>query len=250
MKNIEWYNGPGQNLRQAISSGIEFAFASPDNKQVSPFAYCKDYLQDAVQGFLYQKKKTIYGFTYDPVLHHPICLKKTRLLVTNEKDHQFSSKVPNCIDFLNQIEKDLLITKTVAHRCKNPPNKYIRPGIWLFDGSRRWLKSPPMLSMYTLLIRLGFGHPLGSSARETLDKIAAGELKAYQTVDSLRLREAKVGIDFILKKGDRKIFDRNIENNYPKTMRVNTMHNSLGIIGFANERTKKLVPSWHKEKFG
>jgi hypothetical protein len=244
MRQITWFNGT-QLLRQALSSGIEFSFASPDNQQVSPFAFCKDYLQDAVQGFIHNKKKTIFGFTYDPKEHAAISLKKTKLLVTNSKDIYFGSKIRNCLDFINQIESDLKISKTTAALCANPPKQYIRCGVWLFEGSPRWVKSPPMLSMYTLLIRLGFGSTIGTPYRETIDKILSGELAAYQSVDKMRLKEALKGINRILDLGDRKIFDNKIEKNYPKSVRVNTMHNTCGIIGFSAEKTKKYVPIWH-----
>jgi len=247
-KKVKWYSGKGQNLRQALSSGVEFSFVSADNQQVSPFAFCKDYLQDAVQGFLYKKKKTIYGFVYDPTEHAPISLDKTRLLVANSKDSYLGSKIRNCLDFLNQIESDLKISKTTAALCADPPKEYIRCGVWLFQGSPRWVKSPPMISMYTLLIRLGFGSTIGVPYKETIDKIIAGNLDAYQSVDRYRLKEAINGINRILTQGDRKIFDRNIEKNYPKSIRVTTMHNTCGIIGFSSENTKKYVPNWHDQE--
>ena len=50
-------------LNQAISSGIEFCMISDDDYQCSPFMYCKDYIQDAYQGLLKKKKRSIYGFT-------------------------------------------------------------------------------------------------------------------------------------------------------------------------------------------
>ncbi|MFI5343963.1 MAG: hypothetical protein ACHQUC_07065 [Chlamydiales bacterium] len=246
LKKIKWYSGQKQNLAQALSSGVEFSFASPDNQQVCPFVYCKDYLQDAVQGFIHKKKKTIFGFVYDPVEHAPISINKTRLLVTNAKDAYFASKIRNCLDFLNQIEKDLKISKTTAKLCINPPQKYLRCGVWLFEGSSRWIKSPPMLSLYTLLIRLGFGSTVGTPYKETIRKIIDSKIAAYQSVDTCRLRESMNGINRILTEGDRKIFDKKIEKNYPKSIRVSTMHNTCGIIGFSTEKTKKCVPSWHK----
>lgn len=246
-KIIQWYSGKNQQLRQAISSGVEFSFASNDGKQVSPFAYCKDYLQDAVQGYLYHKKRSIYGFTYDPKVHSPISVRKVRLLAANSSDFSFRDKMQNCLDFINQIEKQLKIPLTIVTECENPPNQYIRGGVWLFEGSARWIKSPPMLSLYTLLLRIGFGHIIGKRSEETINGIVNDSLNSYQSVDKSRLKQAKDGYDRILRVGDRNIFDSKIKNNYPKEIRVNTMHNTLGIIGFSNGATKKYVPIWHKE---
>ncbi len=248
MKNIQWYVGDQQNLLQAFSSGVEFSFASPNDIQVSPFAYCKDYLQDAVHGFLTKKTSTIFGFTYDPKKHEPIALNKTKLLVTNSIDFEFSNKIVNCLDFLNQIEKHLKIRKTKAEECDNVPLQYLRSGIWLFEGSKRWINSPPMLSLYTLLIRLGFGHTIGTPFEKTIDGICSGAIKPYQKIDVGRLKKCKSGIKKILRLGDREIFDSKIKNNYPRTVLTRTMHNTMGIVGFSSGRTKSYVPSWHVKK--
>jgi len=244
---VKWFEG-SQPLTQALSSGLEFCFLSEDNRQISPFAYCKDYLQDAIQGHLLKKRRSIYGFTYDPKIDPPICLNNTRILVANSTDSALGSKIPNCLDFLHQIEKKLRLVKTVVSECQSPPLKYIRSGVWLFKGSCRWMKSPPMISLYTLLIRLGFGHKIGTPYQEMIDGVISGKIPAYQFVDSGRLLHAKNGIDRILKIGDQKIFGRKIENNYPRKIRIGTMHNHLGIIGFSTGESKNHIPVWHKDE--
>lgn len=245
--DVEWYGGYAQSLNQAVYTGVEFAFLSADNKQVSPFAYCKDYLQDAVFGYLYQRKTGIYGFSYDPLCHPKISLNKTRILVTNSHDYDFKLKLPNCLDFLWQIEKSLHICRTKISACNNPQLKYIRPGVYLFEGSPRWLKSPPMLSLYTLMIRIGFGHVIGCDFQNTMKGIIDGTIKPYLHDDKGKLRDAKKGIDKILKRGDLNIFSRCIKKNYPCTISTNDLHNNSGIAAFGNEYTKRLAPHWHKK---
>lgn len=245
---VEWYNDEEMSLRQAVTNGIEFSFLSKNNKQVSPFAYCKDYLQDVVHGFLTNKKKSIYGFTYDPKKHQPISITTTKLLVTNFQDPYFSSKIPNCLDFLNQIELELKMTKTSALKADEPPMRYTRCGVWIFQGSRRWLKSPPMISLYTLLIRIGFGHTIGTPFKDTIAEILADKKTPYQPVDRWRLSEAMDGINAILTAGDRKIFHRKIQDNYPDKIAVKIMHDNLGIVGFSCGSTKKYMDWRYQEK--
>jgi hypothetical protein len=242
---IKWMSDE-QKLAQAFSSGLEFAFISKDKFQCTTFAFCKDFLQDAVQAYCIQKKRNIYGFEYDPAIHPPICLEKTRLAIANEDDDYLDHKIPLMMDFLHQIEKTLGISKSLVKQCSNPPLKYIRCGVWIIEGSARWLRSPPMLSLYTLLIRLGIGHQIGTSYEKTLTDISTGKMKAYQDIDRLRLKSAMPGIKKIMKFGDRKLFYNKIELNYPKRIRTNTMHNALGIIGFAENKTKKHMPYWHR----
>ena len=154
-------------------------------------------------------------------------------------------KIPNCLNFLHQIEKNLRMSLTVARECSNPPHKYALGGVWLFESSKKWLISPPMVSLYTLLVRVGFSHPIGANYQDTIKKIIDNQIKPYQWEDKSRLSGGKSGIDYIFKHGVSKIFHRNIKDNYPR-VRVNTLHNDFGIMGFARNATKKYVPYWHR----
>jgi len=85
MKNkvkIKWFSEK-QRLLQGVKKGLQFAFVSQKNEQCMPLAYCKDYLQDAIQAHLLNKKKKKYGFVYDPEVHPKICIEKCKLLVAH-----------------------------------------------------------------------------------------------------------------------------------------------------------------------
>ena len=43
LKKINWYTS-NKRLNQAITSGLEYALVNPDGTQITPFAFCKDYL--------------------------------------------------------------------------------------------------------------------------------------------------------------------------------------------------------------
>jgi len=245
-KKIEWYTTK-TTLYQVYRSGLEYAFASQDNKQVCPFVYCKDFLQDAIQGCLHQIKRKIFGFTYDPEKHHPLCLKQTRLLVTCAKDSRFRHKIANCLDFINQIERELKLKTTVATECANPPTQYLLSGIWLLEGSRRWMISPPMISMYALFLRIGFIHTVGRHYEDTILDVINKKVTPYQNKDRKQLIDALPGIRRILRFGDRKIFHRDIKANYPAKVSVGVMHNHLGIVKFSQQEMKSLFPYWHRE---
>lgn len=245
-KKIIWYNKPSR-LNQAFTSGIEFSFVTPDGYQITPFAFCKDYLQDAIQSRVLNKKRGIYGFSYDPKSNYLISFKSTDLLITNSKDHEFENKIPNCLDFINSVENYLGIKNTIVFKCENPPNKYAISNVFYFKGSNRWIKSAPMISMYTLFIRLGFRHTIGESFKDTINKIAGGKLEAYQSVDNFRLRSSLPGIKYILDKGDVAIFGKKIRENYPESISISTMHNKLGVSNFTNKTIRKKMPQWFKD---
>lgn len=235
-------------IEQEFTEGIEFAFLSSDNKQIHQFVYCKDFMQDAIQGFLNNKKISIYGFIYDPNKSDtiPLCLDKTRILVSNWKDKLFRSRIDNCLDFLHQIETKLKMKKSDISECDNPSPCYKKAGVWLFDGSKRWMQSPPMISLYTLLIRVGFTHTVGDNFSKTIKNIIEYNVTPYREDDQDYLRDAEEGINWILDKGDRKIFDRDIKKNYP-WITTYEMHDSCGIVGFSQGYARNFCPAWYSK---
>lgn len=248
MKNkvkIKWFSEK-QRLLQGVKKGLQFAFVSQKNEQCMPLAYCKDYLQDAIQAHLLNKKKKKYGFIYDPEVHPKICIEKCKLLVAHDKDKNFKDNVPKCLMFLNQIEDRLGIKKTVARCVSNPEKKYLNEKAWVFTGSKRWLKSPPMISLYALLIRVGFSHKPDESFMATIHDICENERPTYQSVDKFRLRTAKKGFYRILVHGDKKIFHRKIEDNYPSDIDIHTMHNKMGISAFSSNVACDKMPHWYR----
>lgn len=115
------------------------------------------------------------------------------------------------------------------------------------------MKSPPMISLYTLLIRVGMTHELGQPWHETFKKIQKDKSGGYYNkTDNSFAEQTQKGLDRILKYGDRKIFHRDIGRNYPATYKsgvavsVFTIHDSFGILGFSNGSTKNEFPHWHR----
>lgn len=250
-KNIKWKESqPKQKIIQIYIKGIEYALVSRDNVQCHDFVWCKDFLHDVVYSCVNKKPFEIYHFKYNPHIDPNPSLDKIRLLVTNPKDKDFSLGLLDCIDFLNQIESKLKIKKTSVRRCKSPPKGY-ESGVFLLEGSKRWLCAPPMISLYSLLIRMGFMHSTPDNFMHTIQKIKLGALKPYQKFDKKWLLEANRALDLILKLGDKKVFSTDVKRNYPKNLPIDIVHNRLGIMGFASDIASKscngpvLVPHWH-----
>jgi hypothetical protein len=243
---VEWLKKSG-SLSQAYQSGLEFAMLSGDDRQATKFVYCKDYFQDALMGVHNGKAiGPIFGFAYDPAKDVPICLEGTKIAIGNSSDAKFSNKIPALAEFINAIEKDLRLVRTVISPIENPPDRYKKNGCFLLSGSARWQLSPPMLSMYTLLVRVGFCHKVGSTYQETIQGVVGSTIKPYQRDDQLLLKSAKPGIDTILKHGYAKIFYSDPKRNYPD-VNVGVMHSSFGIVGFAGQRTRQYCKWWHRD---
>lgn len=243
---IEWLKKSG-SLSQAYESGLEFCLLSGEEKQATKFVYCKDYFQDALMGIHNGKAiGPIFGFSYDPVKDVPICLESTRMAIGNSSDAKFSDKIPTMVEFVNAIEKDLHLVRTVASKISNPPDRYKKSGCYHLVSSARWQLSPPMISLFTLLIRIGFCHRAGTTYQETIDNIINGKRKPYQRDDQMLLESAKSGIDKILKHGYAKIFYSDPKRNFP-SVSVGTMHSSFGIVGFSQANTKQYCKYWHRD---
>lgn len=243
---LEWKLSSG-SISQVYGSGLEYAFVSDDFKQIHPLVYCKDFMQDAITGAIHKKAMSIYGFSYNPQKDPPIYFKKTRLLVTNSADPHFSNKIIPLLEFMGQIEKKLKMVKSVAYKVENSAKKYSN-GAFIIDGSARWQISPPMISLYTLLIRIGLVHKIGVSYQETVDGVVKGTIPAAQENDRSQLSSAIKGLGWILDHGDLKLFGRTRSKNY-KDLSVNFVHNSTGIVSYSskNAALKKEYPNWYVE---
>jgi hypothetical protein len=253
-RSIFWHPVSNSNkILQIYNKGLEFALVSNEYEQCHPFVWCKDFLHDVVFSTVHNKAFDLYKFQYDPSISPKACLRETRVLVTNSKDKKLSENVYSCLEFLNQVEDRFKIPRTKLRECSNCPKEY-KYGVFLFQGNKRWLQSPPMLSLYTLLIRTGFSHLVGTSYLTTINMIKQGHLKPYQSKDAKWLSDMEPAMYKILRLGDRKIFYKDIKRNYPLSISIETIHNKLGIMGFASDMIMKAVgqnvyvPYWHRLK--
>lgn len=246
MKKVEVKFWEGKvNLCEAFSRGMQLSMVSAENEQMMPFVHCKDYFQDALWGAINNKKCSQYGYVFDPSKHKSPDLKLVKILITNKSDENFGSKVKKLKEFLNSIEKDLKMPSSKIAECKNPPAAYQKSGVWIVIGNKRWLKSPPMISMYSLLIRVGMAHE-GGEWEETVDAILKDKKKVYQSADKNNIVHGINGIKRIIQEGDRNIFHKDIKENYKSSLLSSTLHNHTGICAFSQGYTKSWFPEWHK----
>jgi hypothetical protein len=244
---VKWLKRETGGLIQAYSIGMQYCFLSDDLRQCHSFVYCKDFLQDARHAFLHKQRAEIYGFSYGP-RNKPICTSRTKIAITNTSDPDFGEKMPNMIDFVNQFARLLHLKQTEVFQVKSVPRKYERCGVFVTDGSPRWMNSPPLLSMYSLLLRCGCGHRVGDKCFTTIDRIISGKVKSYGGEDdSIQLKDALPGIKKIVKLGYRPFFYIDDAKNYPKDVSIDDMHDRTGIVAFSVGDSEDVCPYWHRE---
>lgn len=264
VRDVKWHS-KSHSIAQIPKEGLEFAMLSNDYKQLNQLVWCKDFMQDIIWSHLNKKAIEIFGFKYDPYSMPAPCTKRVRLMLSNYKDPELGDKIiNNMLPLLNSVEKRLRMSETKIEKCHLPPPVYRKSGVWIVDGSKRWLKAPPMLSFYTFLIRIGLVHQAGDTLEMTLDKIANGVIKSYydnNMRDKFMAKNAMKGISILMKQRDTKIFPSDIKLNYPShyeeksftgavnrvTMKVHSIHDRCGIVGFSESKTKTYFPNWHKE---
>lgn len=254
-RHIRWYDGPHHyTILQIYKKGIEFALVSDKYEQCHQFVWCKDFLHDVIYSAVNNAGFLIYRFNYSPFNDPRPCLKELRLLVSNAKDNRLRKLLPACLDFLHQIEDRLGIPHTTIREVANPEPDRSKAGVFLFRGHRRWLHSAPMLSLYMLLLRVGLSHTAGKPFTETIQGLKDKLIKPYQPRDPQWLIDSESAFHKILRIGDKRIFYRDIKNNYPPNLIIDQVHNCFGILGFANDMLKhKLrkpvpVPYWHRHR--
>ncbi len=234
---IDWFKRQ-RGLAEVYSTGLEYCLISKDNKQVCPLMLCKDFLQDAVWAWHNNRSCSIYGFTYNRKTGIPICFERTKIALGNGADPQFSDKMPLMVDFINQFEQKIKLVRSSVRKISNPVTKY-KSGMWLMESSNRWMIAPPMLSLYGLLVRVGFTHKKGAKYENTIKALIDGKVNPYQNNDKGQIAQAKPGIDLILKYGYTKIFGKSIKKNYPGEADIHTMHGGTGICAFSGRRKRE-----------
>lgn len=244
-------------VSQIFGKGVEYALVSADNRQVHQFVYCKDFLQDTIHAYLNGTVLDLYSFRYDGGKSIPVTLESTKLLIASYRDPKFKQRIEPILDFLHQIEGRLKMKKTEVFSCKSPMPTYKSSGVYMLEGSKRWMKAPPLISLYTFLIRLGCSHMIGRPFEETLDAIQNGKIVPYQKIswsnrpakypDQEYLEEARCAINWILKYGDRRVFYNEIKRNYPRNIQsFENMHDNCGLVGYANGEALQFNSYWYR----
>lgn len=242
---IEWLGGK-VSLSQVYTTGLEYSFISRDWKQCCPFVYCKDFLQDALMAQYHNQNVSIHGFNFHPQSNEPLYTDRLRIALTNSSDDNFADKISHVIDFLHQFERKLKLIRSQLYPVVNPPKKYKKCGVFVIESSSRWMISPPMLSMYSLLLRVGFTHKQGQKYQDTIKNLIDGKTQPYQKSDHLQIKSAEAGIDKILENGYAKIFYKDNKKNYPN-IGISTMHNYMGIVAFSQGMSRSYCKHWHRD---
>lgn len=223
------------HLSQIYSAGVEFAFASADNRQCHQFVFCKDFLHDAVWAMVNQKPVSIFGFSYAPGTNPSLDMSRTRLIIAHaRRSSSFNTELEGVEDLLNQAEIALKLKRTRIFPITGLGDKY-EDSAGLLVGSGMWLTASPLVSLYSLLARVGLVHSPGTDFMMTLESVAENVVNPIGKNDTGYLKQAMPVIKKIFKHGYRKFFFIDPVKNYPASL-GSGIHSAGGICGTTPSR--------------
>jgi len=235
---VKWFKDA--HLDQIYSKGLEYAFFNEAGEQCHPFAFCKDFLQDAVWATLNKAAAHLYGFSYEYGVNPPLDLKQTRLGLRMKGAKGFAGSCTKALSFIQTMEKDFDFQPSTMTSLGCFLNS--KSEVLVFVSDQRWLHSPVMLSLYSLALRVGLTYEGGSwreHFEEPKDCVNLGD-RDYNA-------SAKRGLNKLLGKDLTKVFAPKFEDNYPKDCGVKAMHNCSGIVSFAKGQIDhKVKGKWSK----
>lgn len=219
--------------------GMQYAFLSKDNKQCHPWIKCRDFLHDALRSCITGKVESIYGFQYNPKTDPPLDLEKMRVLVKRQATRDLGAAA----DTEKMMYLALNIVQLVERECGiSPLSKLYKVAdaadIYVFEGSKDWMESTFMISLYTYLIRLG-GKKIEFKSKEEFDKrledICAGKITTGMSDhDVSYLKSVKPFLYKMVKK--RKDLRYEIDGKrFLNGSSIGSFHNYTGIVSLCRE---------------
>jgi len=243
------------------SVAMKFSFASEQNKiitQSHEWVQCRDFLHDAVKAMLIEKSSPIYNFIFEVKKNPPIDLKKMRMLVSQKglkNGRSFRNNLTSALKLINYYEsligEDLSTIKQVQGDVKTD-YKFV----WLLTGPKFWISAPHLVSLYTLLLRLGHKRikfKTGSELKKELKRIA--DTNANDN-DSKYLKDLWNKLDLIVKNNNKivKYQLSGFSSLYFEKKSITEFHNNSGIVSACktstwSEKFNKKLKNIFKESY-
>lgn len=204
-------------------------------EQCTRFLSCRDYIHEIVRAHV-QKNGRLSCY-YTPDENPPIDMERLRLLIANDYDYEeakdFKKKLFNAKKIINFYEEIAnwgrsKIT-TVTHEIKK--------NAWLLTGPKEWMSYPNLLSMVTLILRIGIKYgPIEFKDNKTLEEMYKGIIDkhdkkgaGYEYHDISYLKQCYKRF-YLIAKHHKILFTLPLEEAYPPNGSGNDFHPQGGIV--------------------
>jgi len=210
------------SIYQSVS-GFQFAFVSKDMRQCHGWVTCRDALLDAI--FKAVKKQRTWLGVYDPKRMPLFDMSNLRIIITG--DIVTERRIENLQEFLNKVEAKLGFKKSTIEEVDGIIHNGVKckGKIFLIVGDKKWMHAPPLISLFSLYIRIGLFHIKGSSYDDTIGRVKKGKESSFfgfkyrtnisgvRANDPSYLRSTRKLRLLIMEHGI-KLFSKEMKNNY------------------------------------
>jgi len=219
---------------------VEFSWINKDNEQCTNFTFCKDYLQDQIQSYLFNISTVP---SYNPQVHPEFSLDKTRLLV-HRSCQDYVDNLHRILELLHECERRLKMNSlTKIYKVSNPIQRHGKYGSYVFVGHPYWTISPPMISMYALFIKCGTRYDSGDTIEKYVSKMK--DNSEIGSMNSYCFSYGEYSINRILRHGNA-LWYKDRKRNFSDKIDQKLMH-KLGLCGMRSEYLhRKYVPRWSR----
>ena len=237
-------------IYQAVK--LQYAFLSADNEQVNVFALCKDFLHDITRAFLRGEDMAIYSMVYRYGTNPPVDMSKTRIMArydngVNGTIEDKDDQMDHAIKLINYYEDILKVPHSKVERLSDSPWK--EKTIWLFTGDKIWMTSPFLISLYTMLMRLGekkMEFTDGNSLNAAIEAVCNKQNKVAHDNDVGYLKSIKTKLEFALTNLDKLKQGEEVDPAYyNKDISLHSFHNDCGIVALL---AGNYMHYWTREK--
>ncbi len=203
-----------------------FALLSDELELITPFSMCKSYTQDQYY-YYFTDYKNFSGNGY------AVPLKSMNLLLTVYQPNNFIEKAQ---DLLWQIEKQLGIPESeiqeVDHKSEYAQKS--NRNMFFFKANKAWYTCIPLISLYTLLMRIANHHYVGASFWESIAQLINDP--RVGSSDRSYLKSSMVGIEHIVQQGYKNLFHENAKQNYTN-LKIGSHED--GIVYYSSKLSKE-----------
>lgn len=158
-KKVVWFDNPEKLIEAYQSVSMKFSFVnniSGKLTQCHQWVQCRDYLQDAVRTTLTGAPSTVYGFKFTKD-NPTIDLNNMRMLISQKGLLHYKKlrlALTRALKMLNNFEAMAGVEFTTVSKVVGDPEKKYHH-VYMLTGPKMWLSSPHLISMFTLIVRLG-----------------------------------------------------------------------------------------------
>ncbi len=210
--------------------GVRFSMLDSKLNELFPPVLCRDYLCDVIYCEEKQKPIEVYGFNYQPI-------SKDRLyrgLLVQFGTSKLIDAFNNFLPLFWIIENRNNIANTAIQRTE-------RENVFLFHTSDFWFRTPPLMSLYSWLIRLGT-YPIEFDDKSVVSWFKALSLYPNRTRELMTVSYYRNKLEYWLRNLPGTLLLRysqeynKVITEYERQGDPKLIHNALGILSWLDHK--------------